>query len=276
MLLKKSRFRELLLRSITAFFLLVLLFLVVKFLSPAMAMVVVGLLLLLSLWEWSRLFITLPKSRVLDFMIFASTVLYGVFAWYLPKSQALSVAFVFSGLWALVPFSLINYSASSWSMSNPLAFLGISCILIGWLSTFWIFRFLGAKFLFWSVFIIMSMDSCAYFIGTLFGRTPIAPSISPRKSFEGLCGSYIAAVLVLLISHLWGIVILPWKFSGADFFIAAIFVSYAVSGDLLESAVKRVSGVKDSGNLLPGHGGILDRFDSYFSMMPLLFCILNR
>lgn len=111
-------------------------------------------------------------------------------------------------------------------------------------------------------------DTGAYLFGTAFGKHKMAPNISPKKSWEGFVGG---VFLVTFISTLL------WVFNllGIEYIFYSIIISLAATvGDLLESVFKRRSGVKDSGNLLPGHGGVLDRFDSILLASPILFFIL--
>jgi phosphatidate cytidylyltransferase len=108
-------------------------------------------------------------------------------------------------------------------------------------------------------------DSAAYFAGTAWGRHKLAPAISPGKSWEGALGGLIGAAAYAIIC---GILIdgIAW----APFLAAAVLLAMvSIVGDLFESAAKRQAGVKDSGALLPGHGGILDRIDSATSTLPL-------
>jgi phosphatidate cytidylyltransferase len=106
-------------------------------------------------------------------------------------------------------------------------------------------------------------DSAAYFVGRAWGRRKLAPSISPGKSWEGAVGGVIAAAAYAIICSYWMNQVMS--------FLAAAIVLALVSiiGDLFESAAKRQAGVKDSGTLLPGHGGILDRIDSATAVLPL-------
>jgi len=106
-------------------------------------------------------------------------------------------------------------------------------------------------------------DSAAYFVGRAWGRRKLAPSISPGKSWEGAVGGVIAAAGYAIICSYWMNQVMS--------FLAAAIVLALVSivGDLFESAAKRQAGVKDSGTLLPGHGGILDRIDSATAVLPL-------
>jgi len=122
------------------------------------------------------------------------------------------------------------------------------------------------------VFSIWATDSFAYLGGSLFGRHKLAPTISPKKSWEGLIAGMCGAILF------WYIV--PLVFTGSASLLAAFIVGLIVSiaallGDLFESRIKREAGVKDSGTLLPGHGGILDRIDSLLMTAPLMFILLS-
>lgn len=111
-------------------------------------------------------------------------------------------------------------------------------------------------------------DSLAYFAGKNFGRTKLAPRVSPGKTVEGVLG---ALVGVVLMAYLCGTIL--WRFEGmqlAGWLGLALFVTLvSVLGDLVESKVKRVAGVKDSGTLLPGHGGVLDRIDALTAAIPI-------
>lgn len=118
-------------------------------------------------------------------------------------------------------------------------------------------------------------DSGAYFAGRFFGSHKLAPTISPKKTVEGLVGGILTAVLFMLLYCL----ILQLAFGFWVNYLAALLYGVAGSvagafGDLCFSAVKRQTGIKDYGNLLPGHGGILDRFDSMVIVAPLIEILL--
>lgn len=110
-------------------------------------------------------------------------------------------------------------------------------------------------------------DSGAYFIGSSFGKHKLAPTVSPKKSVEGAVGGIAVAVVAALIFNIFT------DLASVGFLlVVAVVVSVAGQlGDLCESALKRWAGVKDSGNLIPGHGGILDRFDSLFFAAPVAY-----
>ncbi len=115
--------------------------------------------------------------------------------------------------------------------------------------------------------LVWMADIAAYFTGRTFGRNKLAPSISPGKTWEGVAGAMLGVAIYVLVA---------WSFSGLGFAVLPAllvaswcWVGLAVFGDLFESAIKRQAGVKDSGALLPGHGGLLDRIDALTSTLPL-------
>jgi len=118
-------------------------------------------------------------------------------------------------------------------------------------------------------------DIGAYFSGKGFGRHKLAPSISPGKSWEGAVGGWlavlvVAAVAVMMLGELTFVGRLYMRFGWPGFIVVmTLLVAASVVGDLFESQLKRRAGVKDSSNLLPGHGGVLDRIDALIPVLPL-------
>jgi phosphatidate cytidylyltransferase len=117
----------------------------------------------------------------------------------------------------------------------------------------------GKRWVFLILLVIMVGDSAGYFVGTFFGKHRLAPQLSPNKTVEGAVGITIAGVVVGLLG---GLYLLPGARAAELVALAFIFTILGQLGDLFESMIKRVFSVKDSGSLLPGHGGILDRIDS--------------
>lgn len=116
--------------------------------------------------------------------------------------------------------------------------------------------------------LVWSYDSGAYLIGSRWGQRRMAPQLSPRKSWEGAAGGLLLAVAIGLLSMLW----LPWGFHGVV--LAALVSAAAQLGDLFESWLKRMAGVKDAGTLFPGHGGVLDRMDALLFALPVFHSYL--
>jgi phosphatidate cytidylyltransferase len=124
----------------------------------------------------------------------------------------------------------------------------------------------------WLVFFLLlvtwASDTGAYYVGTLYGRHRLAPTISPKKTVEGLVGGLIGAIIVAYAARWW---FLP-ELSGLDCLVLATLLTIAgLWGDLTESAMKRSVGRKDSGGILPGHGGMLDRLDSLLFTAPVFY-----
>lgn len=125
----------------------------------------------------------------------------------------------------------------------------------------------GLTYIFYSLFIIWATDSGAYFIGRAIGKNKLWPEISPKKTVEGFFGG-IASALVVAVLFVY--------FSDIDasllqmLWVTTLLSIFGQIGDLVESALKRHYSVKDSGSILPGHGGILDRFDSLLFVLPLM------
>ncbi|MGN7386783.1 phosphatidate cytidylyltransferase [Sporosarcina sp. SAFN-015] len=128
-------------------------------------------------------------------------------------------------------------------------------------------RFYGFEYVFYALLVIWTTDSGAYFVGRKIGKRKLWPEISPNKTVEGFLGGIVFAVLFACVIQIF----YPIAPSYGMLIIVTIIASIVGQlGDLVESALKRHFGVKDSGNLLPGHGGILDRFDSLLFVLPLI------
>ena len=153
--------------------------------------------------------------------------------------------FVLSQVYAALPFALLNILASysgEYSYLLPL-----------------------------SVFIFLwSNDSGAYCIGCLFGKNKMFERISPKKSWEGFAGGAVVAIIAGYVMSLFFDVLNTWQWM----LMAAVVVAAGTFGDLIESCMKREMKIKDSGNILPGHGGILDRFDSCILAVPAVVILL--
>jgi phosphatidate cytidylyltransferase len=176
--------------------------------------------------------------------------------------------------WAFILLFLYvrsNQSIWGWDTRLSKSLIGVGMLL----PTFTAMTILIAKGPWWllaGLCMVWAADSGAYFAGRTFGKQHLASTISPKKTWEGVAGGLAAAFVVSLIFYFSVSSINATSF--IVWMLAMILVTFSsVVGDLFESMIKRVAGVKDSGTILPGHGGLLDRLDGLLAAMPI-YCIL--
>lgn len=127
----------------------------------------------------------------------------------------------------------------------------------------------GSGFVLYLILTIWFADSGAYFAGRSLGKNKLIPKVSPGKTWEGVAGAVAVTLIVAMVSI--ELLNIPSSLSATFVFVTFITVVYSVVGDLSESMFKRMADLKDSGSLLPGHGGILDRIDSLMSAFPVFY-----
>ncbi len=126
----------------------------------------------------------------------------------------------------------------------------------------------GADLVFLLFFVVWSSDTAAYYVGTSFGRRPLAPRVSPKKTVEGAVGGVLGALAAAFVARAW----FMQRLSAGDcLFLGLSLGAIGILGDLVESMLKRGAGMKDSASLVPGHGGILDRMDALLYAGPVLY-----
>lgn len=130
----------------------------------------------------------------------------------------------------------------------------------------------GREALFLLMLTVFSSDTAQYYTGRAFGRRPLAPTISPKKTIEGAAGGFLAGGLVLAIVGGWW---LPQVTAPIRALLGVVIVALGIAGDLFESMLKRSAGVKDSSALIPGHGGVLDRIDALLFAAPIYYIVLK-
>ncbi len=253
-----------------------------------------GLLLLITsigAWEWGPFMgFTQPLKRALYVVSHALII---ALLWYmLPidslwltglegtagiQANVINLLWLAVLWWVLAAFLMLSYpkSAAIWAKNTLMrAVFGYLTLVPTWLA-FMVIRshdiqitpFYGAQLLMFLFLMVWSADIGAYFVGKAMGKNKLMPNVSPGKTIEGFLGGVVSASILMSVAGIY----MGW--SSEQFIkvllVTALITTVSVLGDLTESMFKRQAGVKDSGSILPGHGGILDRIDSLTATAPI-------
>jgi phosphatidate cytidylyltransferase len=273
-------------RVITA---LVLLALLLPALFASTAEPLAGLTLVLiaaGAWEWGRLngltmrgaLRTGAACVILCLLSWSARWAYEAPAW---------IWSITGACWVLCAAWLIRHGVERWATIARAVrlVLGVLALWLTWLAMYQA-KVMGINFLLSLLFLVWMADIAAYFAGRAFGRRKLAPAISPGKSWEGVWGGMLG---VVTMAGLWIGVDTQWSVDSPSLFtrlyearglaflmVATLFLTMmSVTGDLVESLVKRSAGMKDSSQLLPGHGGVLDRVDALLPTLPLAMMLVH-
>ncbi len=236
--------------------------------------VLFGLFIAAAAWEWASLSgmrrMSTRLGYVVGMLLLGAAAIYGILRQPSPIVSFLAAA-VLWWLWALVELvSRKEVNAGMFAAPAGRAVGGFLVLVPLWVASVYL---LAAdterpRALLFLLVLVWVADSAAYFAGSVLGRTRLAPHVSPGKTVEGVVGGVIGAVL---LAWLCGTMI--WKFEAGLLVrwigLAAVTALFSVVGDLTESKLKRIAGVKDSGRLFPGHGGVLDRIDALTAAAPI-------
>ena len=270
-------------RIITAILLAFAFIIVTILFSPFVFSLLITLIVLIAAWEWggliglSRENLKVSYLATLAVMIIALFPFLGIY----PEVEMISSdrVLIVLGLgvlfWALAFLMLLGYPENStrWNDKSKIAFMGLMALLPAWAGIIQL-KYLNPMGYLVLVLVIMvaAADIGAYFAGKKFGRRKLAPALSPNKSWEGVWGGLVACLLLgLSLIVLVNNYVLELSFQkAAVLMVLSLCVTlFDVIGDLLESMLKRNQHIKDSGAILPGHGGILDRIDGLLAVTPL-------
>jgi phosphatidate cytidylyltransferase len=233
---------------------------------------VAAVVFLAALWEWSALSGLRGTPARATFLLLAAV---GFALLWLLHARASSIWAVAVGLawWAVTAQWLRHfaYAAAPTGENRALKLAaGLLAILPAWSALLMLHAHqpYGQWWTLLALFIVWAADIGAYFSGRRYGKRKLAPQISPGKTWAGVYGAVLAGALVMLL----GAWLLQVRGAGlaAMLVLAILTIGVSILGDLLESLLKRHAGVKDSGTLFPGHGGLLDRLDSVFAALPVL------
>lgn len=233
---------------------------------------VLALVLGAGLWEWGAMIPLLPTTARAIYVL--AVMLLMAIAWAAPLERVIAPLLLLAGLWWLAAlFWLVNPGFGAHSTTSAVRILkGIAGVLVS-LPCWAAFVSLhgresqGPEFCLALLLLIWLADSGAYFTGKRWGRTKLAPVVSPGKTWEGVLGGIVTSLIAALAVAYWYSRSLPWTLTLVA--VALLAVMFSIVGDLLESLMKRQVGIKDSGRLIPGHGGVLDRIDSLTAAAPV-------
>jgi len=253
------------LRVISAVLLGGFLLAVILLAPPLWTGLLIGLAMLIGAWEWSGFLRAGRLAPRLAYVV-ATALLLGL-AWRSTgQPGALRLLLAVAAAWWLL--------ALLWIALAPQRVTMLRVVLAGWLTlvpagvALWRLRMdwpQGMRWLLFTLFLVWAADTGAYFAGRAFGRHKLAPQVSPGKTWEGVAGGLVlAGVLAALAAPGFGQATAPFVL------LCLLVAGFSVVGDLSESLFKRHAGLKDSGHLIPGHGGMLDRIDSITAAAPLL------
>jgi phosphatidate cytidylyltransferase len=251
-------------RVTTAVVLGVALLVVILWLPPSATVAALTALVMAGAWEWSAFMRLRSLAARLAYVLLLAVLL--ALAWRASAAPAtrdliLGVAVV----WWLTAFLWVAFAprrVSAWSAGVA----GVLALVPSWLALVHLRRAPhGAQWVLFALLLVWVADIGAFFVGRRFGRIRLAPEVSPGKTWEGALGGLAVSALVAVGGAAWFRVAL-WPF--LPLCLAA--VGFSIVGDLTESLLKRFAGIKDSGSMLPGHGGVMDRIDSLTGAAPVL------
>lgn len=261
------------LRIITALVLATLILAGLFFLPPLGFKLFTGFIVILAAWEWSGLADLTGLARLsFSFIVLLMLLAVGLSLATAPPGLPVPGFLLPSLAWWLLALALVAvYPAASgyWSSTPVILLIGALALVSAWAGFVLLREAPGHPYpLCLLLFLVWGADTGAYFFGKAYGKAKLLPRVSPGKSWAGVKGGMGTALAVALALSLWQGQLAAAAIPGFLAFCALV-VAASILGDLCVSMLKRQQSLKDSGKLLPGHGGILDRIDSLLAATPL-------
>jgi phosphatidate cytidylyltransferase len=269
-------------RVITALLMLLVLYAATTWTSPLQFVLFVSIVLLLAAQEWTSLMGLQGRNKRASYVVLFLLLMICA-AWFLGirpgvEKLAAPIVIVVTGLsvlfwlWAFVLIRAFPQHTHRWSSVPRTAMIGIFVLLPTWVALIQLKYLAPSGYLvFVAIALVSVADIGAYFIGRAWGRSKLAPSLSPGKSWAGVWGGLLSSAILagvllsLLNANIRSLTVIEAVLLLG---IAMLVAILSVVGDLFESMLKRQQGLKDSGAILPGHGGVLDRIDSLTAAAP--------
>ncbi len=252
-------------RIVTAIVLVAVLLVVVLWLPAVATVVALTAVILAGAWEWSA-FLRAPGNIVRWVYVAIVAALLPI-AWQVSATAAgRNAILLIAAAWWLVALVWIVFAPRRAS-SGAAAAAGIFALVPAWVALLRLRLDLvrGAEWMLFALLLVWAADIGAFFFGRRYGKHRLAPHVSPGKTWEGVFGGFAASALVAAAGSAWFTIPL------ARFLpLCLTVVAFSIIGDLTESLLKRFAGMKDSGTLFPGHGGVMDRLDSVTGAAPIL------
>ncbi len=257
-------------RLITALIIAPVFIAAIIFLQSGYIAVILGVTVLIGGWEWTRL-VGLQKNILarVSYCMLLAFVFWACWYYVDQPDWPLNMFIISAGFWLLAIFWIMRFPlGEKVTLGNIFikCATGLLVLVPTWVALV-ILHKVGYSWFIYLLVLIWVADSGAYFAGKAWGNTKLAPKVSPGKSWEGVAGALIMGSIYAVAGTYW-LEINPAN-KLAFVLLSIMIIPVSILGDLFESMMKRHSGFKDSGNILPGHGGILDRIDSLTSAAPI-------
>lgn len=257
------------LRLLSTLFLLPLVVAGILYLPSIYIAIISGIIFSLAAWEWLRMAVL--NTFKIRMLLLVSLII--VAASFLSVGTQAMWTYYFALIWWLCALISICYYpryTEFWRQIACQPIVGLVMFVPAWLA----FNTLHSQSDFGPIWVLLGCalvwgaDIGAYCSGKLWGKKKLVPQVSPGKTWAGLYGAYASGLIIMLLFYTW---YKPAFCLLGALCLAAITVSFSIIGDLFESMLKRIYGFKDSGHLIPGHGGFYDRTDSILAAFPVYF-----
>jgi phosphatidate cytidylyltransferase len=259
-------------RVVTALLLVAVLLTVMLGLPPIATVWLLTALILLGAWEWAGFVGVAGLPTRATFTALIALALAASLYFLSTEPAFLRIVLLVALAWWFAAFLWVCFAPGRVNPGTA-AVAGVLALVPCWLAL--VYATLadhGTRWVLFTLALVWAADTGAFFAGRWFGRVPLAPRVSPKKTWEGVIGGVILSGIVAWLAATYLFAVSVWPFVTTCVAVAGL----SIVGDLTESMLKRAAGLKDSGSLFPGHGGVLDRIDSVTAAAPaLVFALIG-